>query len=183
MLVAARTDLARVDDVYPDGSVVAQPTNRFSFVASSPTYGIITNNIHLTLNGVDVSSNLVFTGSSASWTVSYTGLLPLTAYTAVITLTDNNNQARTVTVNFSTFNPNNYTWEAEDFDFDPNLSPAPDGSGNRYIDNPTPTSSAATNSYFGQPVTACRDQELITLRFSVSPIRAPILSAIRLCRD
>ena len=26
-------------------------------------------------------------------------------------------------MNFDTFSPNNFTWEAEDYDFDPNLSP------------------------------------------------------------
>jgi hypothetical protein len=54
-------------------------------------------------------------------------------------------------VNFTTFNPNNFTWEAEDYDFDPGSSPVnPDPNGKRYIDNPAPTSSAAANSYFGQ---------------------------------
>jgi hypothetical protein len=149
MLVAARTDLARIDNVYPDGSVPMQITNTLSFVASSPN-GINTGNIKVTLNGVNISSNLVFSGSSGSWNVSYPGLVPGSSYTAVIIMTDNNNQSRTNTVNFDTVNPNNFTWEAEDFDFDPTLSPVPNGSGKRYIDNPAHTISAATNSYFGQ---------------------------------
>ncbi len=150
MLVAPRTDLPRIDAIYPDGSTPMQQTNTFSFVASNPTYGITTNNIHVTLNGVDVSTNLVFVGSSTSWTVSYPGLQPNTGYTAVITITDNNNQTHTTTVNFDTFGANNFTWEAEDFDFDPANSPVPNGSPNRFIDNPAPTSGPATNSYYGQ---------------------------------
>jgi hypothetical protein len=150
MLVNARTDFARIDNVYPDGSVPMQITNTLSFVASSPTYGINTTNIHVTLNNTNISSNLVFSGSSGSWNVSYPGLVAGSSYTAVITVTDNNNQSHTTTVNFDTVNPTNFTWEAEDFDFDPNLSPVPNSSGNRYIDNPAPTSSPATNSYFGQ---------------------------------
>jgi len=150
MLVAPRTDLARIDNVYPDGTVLMQGTNTLSFVASSPTYGINTTNIHVTLNGVNVSSNLLFSGSPASWNVSYPGLQPNQGYTAVITITDNNNQTHTTTVNFDTFSPNNFTWEAEDFDFGPTNSPAPNYSGLRYIDNPAPTSTPATNSYFGQ---------------------------------
>ena len=71
-------------------------------------------------------------------------------YTAVITITDNNSQIRTTTVNFDTFNQSNFTWEAEDFDFGPENSPVSNGSGLRYIDNPAPTSGPATNSYFGQ---------------------------------
>lgn len=150
MLLAARTDLPRIDSVYPNNLIPMQSTNTLAFVASSPN-GINTTNIHVTLNGVDISTNLVFTGSSTSWNVNYPGLLPGTAYTAVITITDANSQTRTTTVNFSTaFNPADYTWEAEDFDFDPSQSPVPNGSGLRYIDNPVPTSSAATNSYFGQ---------------------------------
>ena len=150
MLVAARTDLPRIDGVYPNNLVAMQSTNKLAFVASSPN-GINTTNIHMTLNGVDVSTNLVFTGSSTSWSVSYPGLLPGKAYTAVITITDANNQTRTITVNFSTaFNPADYTWEAEDYDFDPAQSPIPNGSGLRYIDNPALTSVPASNSYVGQ---------------------------------
>ena len=150
MLLAPRTDLPRVDAVYPNGFVPMQVTNTLSFVASSPAYGINTNNIQVTLNGVNISSNLVFSGTSASWNVSYPGLLPNMAYTAVITITDNNNQTHTTTVNFDTFGQNNYTWEAEDFDFDPSLSIVTNGTGLRYIDNPVLTNSPATNSYLGQ---------------------------------
>ncbi len=150
MLVPARTDLPRIDDVHPNNLIPMQSTNVLAFVASSPN-GINTTNIHMTLNGVDVSSNLAFTGSSASWNVSYPGLVPGTSYTAVITILDANGLTTTATVNFSTsFDPANFTWEAEDFDFDPSQSPVPNDSGLRYIDDPVPTSSAATNSYFDQ---------------------------------
>jgi hypothetical protein len=151
MLTAARTDLPRIDNIYPDGSVLLQATNTFSFTASSSS-GINTANIHVTLNGVNISSSLVFSGSTVSWNVSYP-LLPNTSYTAVINMTDNVNQAHSpVTVNFDTFSPTNFTWEAEDFDFDPTLSPVPSGNGLRFIDNPVLGDSAteATNVYFGQ---------------------------------
>lgn len=150
MLTPARTDLPRIDNVYPDGSLLMQKTNIFSFVASSPTYGISTTNIVVTLNGVNISTNLVISGSSTSWNVSYPNLQPSTDYTAVITVTDLNQKTATTTVTFDTFNPNNFTWEAEDFDFESAYSPIPSGTGNRYIDNPAPTSSSAANSYFGQ---------------------------------
>ncbi len=150
MMLAPRTDLPRIDAVYPDGATPMQQTNTFSFVASNPTYGIATNNIHVTLNGVNISSSLVFSGSSGSWVVSYPGLQPNSTYTATITITDNNNQTHTTTVSFDTFNANNFTWEAEDFDFDPANSLAPSGNNLRYIDNPIPTSAPATNSYFAQ---------------------------------
>jgi hypothetical protein len=153
MMLAARTDLPRIDNVYPDGSVLLQGTNTFSFTASSPTYGVSTTNIHVSLNGTDISSSLMFSGSSASWNVSYPGLVPNTSYTAVITMTDNVLQAHSpVTVSFDTFNATNFTWEAEDFDFDPALSPVQGGNGLRFIDNPVPADqlNEATNAYFGQ---------------------------------
>ena len=169
MLVAPRTDLPRVDSVYPNGFTPMQQTNTFAFVASNPTYGITTNNIVLTLNGVNIT-NLVFSGSSASWNVSYPGLQPNTNYTAVITITDNNGQMHTTTVSFDTFSPNDYTWEAEDFDFDPANSPISNGSGLRFIDNPTLTSSNYANSYYGQ--TGDLDVDYSTLFTTVSPVPA-----------
>ena len=150
MLLAARTDQARIDTVYPDGTALQQGTNVFSFVASSPAYGINTTNVQVILNGVNVSSGLVFSGSSASWNVSYPGLQPNSAYTATITVTDNNGQSHSTTVTFDTFNQTDFTWEAEDFDFDPANSPVPNGSSLRFIDNPVPMSAPATNSYYGQ---------------------------------
>ena len=122
---------------------MAQPTskatNRLSFTASSAN-GISTNNIVVTVNGVNVGTNLVFSGSSTSWNVSYNGLAPNSTYTVVLQVTDNNGSVATTTVTFDTFNPANFTWQAEDYDF----------GGGQYIDNPTPTSTAAANSYFGQ---------------------------------
>jgi hypothetical protein len=149
MLTAPRNDLPRIDGIYPDGTSPMQATNKFSFVADNATYGIATNNIHLTLNGVDVSTNLVFSGSTFSWNVSYP-IQPNTSYTAVISITDNNNQTHATTVTFDTFSASNFTWEAEDFDYNAAYSPMPSGDGLRYIDNPIPTSAPATNSYFGQ---------------------------------
>jgi hypothetical protein len=150
MLLNARNDQARIDAVNPDGTVLLQGANALSFVASSPTYGINTTNIQVTLNGVNVSSGLVFSGSSGSWNVSYPGLQPNSYYTAVITVTDNAGQTHSTTVTFDTFNSANFTWEAEDFDFDPANSPDPNGTGLRFIDNSVPTSAPATNSYYGQ---------------------------------
>ena len=150
MLVNASTTQARVDSVYPDGTQLEQGTNTLSFVASSPAYGINTTNVQVTLNGVNVSSGLVFSGGPGSWNVSYPGLQPNSSYTAVITVTDNNNQTHSTTVTFDTFNSANFSWEAEDFDFDAANSPVPNGSNLRYIDGPVPTSAPATNSYYGQ---------------------------------
>ncbi|HTR42215.1 MAG TPA: LamG-like jellyroll fold domain-containing protein [Pseudomonadales bacterium] len=172
MLLNARTDQARVDSVYPDGSLLEQGTNALSFVASSPTYGINTTNVQVTLNGVNVSSGLVFSGNSGSWNVSYPGLQPNSSYTAVITVTDNNNQVHTTTVSFDTFNSTNFTWEAEDFDFDPANSPDPNNSNLRYIDSPVPTSAPATNSYYGQTGDLDIDYSSQFINLNVLPVPA-----------
>jgi hypothetical protein len=142
MLLPARTDVARLDNVYPDGLAHFQATNRLSFTASS-SYGITTNNIVVTLNGVNISTDLVFSGSATSWIVSYPGLAPNSTYTAVLQVTDNNGSVATTTVTFDTFSPANFTWQAEDYDF----------GGGQYIDNPAP------NSYFGQVGISYIDQD------------------------
>lgn len=147
MLTAPRTDLPRIDNVYPDGSSLMQQTNTLSFLASSP-FGI--SNITVTLNGSNVTSQLASTGSATSKSVSYSGLVPNKSYTAVISMVDSNSQTHVTTVSFDTFNGNNFTWEAEDYDFDPTQSPSPSGNSSRFIDNPVPTSLPATNSYFAQ---------------------------------
>ncbi len=168
MLLAPRTDLPRIDSVVPNGTL--QPSNTLTFVASSPTYGVTTNNVMVTLNGVNIT-NLVFSGSSSSWNVSYPGLQANSNYTAVINVTDNNGQTHATTVHFDTFSTTNYTWEAEDFDFDPANSPLPNGSGLRYIDNPALTTIPATNSYFGQ--TGLLDTDYSSIFTSVLP--APLV--------
>jgi hypothetical protein len=150
MLLPPRTDLARIDQVYPDGSTRLQATNRFSFTASS-SYGINTTNIQVTLNGANVWSSLAFSGSASSWNVSYTGLALNTNYTAVIQVTDTNGSSATATVYFDTFSPANFTWQAEDYDFN----------GGQYIDTPTPTSAAAANSYFGQLAVGYVDEDYV----------------------
>jgi hypothetical protein len=147
MLTAPQTNAPRVDNVYPDGVTLMQQTNTLSFLASSP-FGI--SNIVVTLNGSNVSSQLILTGPATSRNVSYSGLVANKAYAAVISIVDSNSQSHVTTVNFDTFNPNNFTWEAEDYDFDPTQSQISNGTGNRYIDNPVPTAGFAANSYFGQ---------------------------------
>ena len=72
-------------NLYPDGSTMLQQTNTLSFVASSSA-GIDTNSVTVTLNGVTVS-NLVFTGSANSLTVSDPQLKLNTSYMATIAFT------------------------------------------------------------------------------------------------
>ena len=120
------------------------------------------------MNGVNISAGLVFSGSAGSWNVSYPGLQLNTNYTATITIIDNNNQTHVTTVSFDTFSANNFTWEAEDFDFNPAYSPVPNNSDLRYIDNPVPTSMPATNSYYAQA--GDFDVDYSSVFFNVLPV-------------
>ena len=139
MAVPARTDLPIITGLYPDGTGFFQDTNKLTFTVSSPS-GINTANIHLTLNGVDVSAGLVFTGSPTAWTVTYS-LLPNMTYTASISATDNSGNVVRGGSTFDTFSSANFTWEAEDFDFN----------GGQFIDNPVVSTSPEAGSYFQYP--------------------------------
>ena len=130
MLAAPRNDLPRISNVYPDGTLELQATNVFRFTASNPTVPIYSTNISLTLNGVDVTSQLTISGSVNSWNVSLPLALNVGRYAAAITVRDANTNVATTTIYFDTFNPTNFTWEAEDYDFSSGL----------FIDNPVPTS-------------------------------------------
>jgi hypothetical protein len=111
-----------ISNVFPKNMIFVPPTNGLSFDVSSPIGSTINNNaIHLTLNGVDVSSNLVITGSSSNKVVSYQGLQSNMTYSASITVTDVFNLSASVSDYFETtwigIPPILYLWEAEDFDF------------------------------------------------------------------
>jgi hypothetical protein len=138
MLVPADTNMPTITGVYPDGSVLLQSTNKLTFTVSSANHSIAQSNVVVTLNGVNVSSNLTFAGSTSSWNVSAPLALNFTNYTAVITFQDNVGNSNATTVYFDTFDPASYDIEAEDFDFD----------GGQHIDNPVITSIADPNSYF-----------------------------------
>lgn len=124
-LVPANTNLPTINNIYPNGTSLFQATNKLTFVAGSSA-GIATGNIVVTLNGVDISSSLVFTGSSSSRSVSYTGLPANASLTATIKVTDANGNIASTTVNFDTFKSSYFTWEAEDYDYD----------GGQFFDNP-----------------------------------------------
>jgi hypothetical protein len=128
MVLPAVTTLPSITQVTPIGWM--QSTNALQFVASS-TAGIATNQVAVTLNGA-AASGLSFSGSATSWNVSCP-LAPNTVYTAVINVTNLNGAVATTTVNFETFDPNSYTFECEDYDYN----------GGMFYDNPQ------VDEYFG----------------------------------
>jgi hypothetical protein len=90
------------------------------------------------LNGTDISSNLVVTGSSTSKAVTYSGLKTNKAYVGTITVKDANNLSASAPLRFDTFIPV-FLWEGEDFDYTNGL----------YINDPILSSTPAAGSYFG----------------------------------
>jgi hypothetical protein len=112
-LVYSNSIVPMLSNVVPAGAF--QSTNTFSFSVTS-SVGVLSNGVNVTLNGVAVS-NLVFTGTTNSWNVSFPHLLPNMVYTAVITVTDINGNQATTAQSFDTFSAANFTWEAEDFDY------------------------------------------------------------------
>ncbi|HUD47340.1 MAG TPA: hypothetical protein VMR33_10940 [Candidatus Baltobacteraceae bacterium] len=142
---------------YPDGVHPFEPTNDLTFtIGAANGAGIESSAIHLILNGVDVTSKLTLTGATNSWTANYP-ILSNTVYSAVIDATNSDGLSSTFTINFDTFNPANFQWEADDYDYSTN-----NGSiwvGGHFIDNSVPscdttaaaTGHEATNSYYGFP--------------------------------
>jgi hypothetical protein len=127
MLIPANTNQPSIVNVYPDGSTFFQNTNKLAFKVNAAGGATVnSNNVTVTLDGV-LLSGMQFTGSpSTSWNVSYLGLAANTNHTAVINVIDSNGNTASTTVTFDTFQPNYFTWEAEDYDHD----------GGQFIDNP-----------------------------------------------
>lgn len=138
-LFAANTNLPTLLNLYPNGTTFSQVTNTFSFNIASAA-GVSSNSVIVTVNGI-VVSNLVFTGNQNSWMVTYPHLQPNTPYVITVSITDANGNSSTASVTFDTMSPNNYTWEAEDFDYTNGL----------FFDNPQ------TNAYAGLSATPSVD--------------------------
>ncbi len=111
-------------NLYPDGSSLYQNTSILNFTALASA-GIATGNIIVTVDGV-VRTNLAITGPATSRNVSFPGLTLNKTHVVTIAMTDNNGRAVSTKVNFDTFDPNSYTFEAEDFNY----------VGGQFFDNP-----------------------------------------------
>lgn len=118
MLVPAIVDLPRLSDLYPSGQRPFEHTNTLSFTVTTEGATFPAGGIKVNLNGSDVTSALVITGSASSNHVVYAGLLPNAIHTAIITVTNSLGNGISMTNRFDTFSQENYMVEAEDFDFD-----------------------------------------------------------------
>jgi hypothetical protein len=117
MLVAAQPDLPILSGMYPTGTHPFEPTNTFSFTVTAPGATFPANGIKMSLDGIDVSANLVITGSGPTKNVVYPGLQLNGIHTAIITATNSLGHGISVINQFDTFSQNNFMVEAEDFDY------------------------------------------------------------------
>ena len=142
MLAPGSNTPPAIANIYPDGLHPFEATNSISFTVTSSTSTISQNAIQVLLNGINVSSQLAFAGSSTNWLVS----IPLPQqglYKITITAADAAGHTNSYAETFDTFNQNNLMVEAGDFDFN----------GGQWIDSPlsTATNYVATNSYYYYP--------------------------------
>lgn len=128
MLVPAQVDLPTLSNVYPTGTHPFEYTNALSFTVTTVGATFPANGITVNLDGNDISSNLVVTGSTSVKNVVYPHLLPNAVHFAIIAATNSLGNGLLVTNHFDTFSEANYMVEAEDFDYD----------GGQFIDPWTP---------------------------------------------
>ena len=140
MLVPANTNVPSITAISPGGANLFEYSKTLTFTVNSPL-GVSSNSIVVTVNGT-VVTNLVFSGSTASWNVSYSGLQVNASDTVYIQVTDASGNVATTTVSFNNYNPADYQWEAEDYDYTSN------GVSGLFFDNPQ------TNAYAGLGSTA-----------------------------
>jgi hypothetical protein len=160
MLVAAQADLPLLSNVYPTGTHPFEYTNAFSFTVTALGSSFPANGIQLNLDGNDVSSNLVITGSASSRNVVDPYLLPNAIHVAILALTNSLGHGILVTNRFDTFSEQNYMVEAEDFDY----------GGGQFITNWFPDAYADYNGPF--PAVTNIDFQHISLSGEVFNYRA-----------
>ena len=146
-----------ITNFFPLNMIFVNPSDGLSFNVSSPSgYTINSTGIHVTLNGTDVSGNLVITGSSSSKNVTYSLLQSNTTYNASISVTDVSNLTTTASSYFETtwvgIPPIVYLWEAEDFDY----------TNGKYINNPALCAASGNpNCYYGKVGVEGTDEHLV----------------------
>jgi hypothetical protein len=117
MLVNAEVDLPLLTGMYPTGTRPFEYTNALSFTVTTAGSTFPANSIKMILDGNDVSSVLVITGSASTKNVVYPGLQLNVPHTAIITVTNALGHGISLTNQFDTFTQTNFMFEAEDFDY------------------------------------------------------------------
>jgi hypothetical protein len=128
-----------ITDVHPaNGAIFVPAQNGIQFNLYPGVNGVDASKVKLTLNGQDVSDKLQITGS-AQWLVVFDGLKTNRFYHAQIEVTDRSGMAASQNMLFDTFDPANFSFEAEDFNYN----------AGQFIDNP-PIDWTVQPNYFDQ---------------------------------
>ena len=123
MLVPAIPDLPYLSNLVPkpiDPTTGIRPfetTNALSFTVTATGATFPASGFQLILDGNDVSSGLVITGSASSNHVSYPYLPTNEMHSAIINVTNSLGHSISVSSQFDTFTQSNRMFEAEDFDY------------------------------------------------------------------
>jgi len=135
-----------VSGITPDGTQFFNTNKSVSFNVTSASQGGFplptnpTNGIHVTVNGVDHSAGLQFSGTLTNWSVILPNVLVSNVPLYEVTITVNNSAGliTTANVSFDTLQPSIIV-PVETFDYD----------SGQFIQNPIPSTNNA-NSYFGR---------------------------------
>ncbi|MEX2380970.1 MAG: LamG domain-containing protein, partial [Opitutales bacterium] len=124
---AAEIPLLELSGLEPeDESSSVDPAEGVLFDISSPDHSVTADGIEFILNGMDRSADLILSGDESAWGVQFDGLEANRFYSAEITVTNAVGFPRSTATQFNTFNEENFTWEANDWNFE----------GGQFHDNP-----------------------------------------------
>jgi len=152
MLAPARTDLPVIANLYPSGTKPFEPANTLSFTASSSVANIAAGDIHVTLNGNNVDALLAIGSNLTNRTVSLPYLASNALYTATISVKDSAGTTVTRAISFDTFSESNFSFEAEDYNFN----------SGEYIANPVLSTTPGPNNYYLYSLPAVLDVDIST---------------------
>jgi hypothetical protein len=122
-----------------NGSIFLSATNVAKFTVGS-SIGVASTNIFVTLNGSNITSQLILSGNDNSRTVTLPPLVPNALYDVNISVVDATGFQVNQPWAFNTFANNDFSFEGEDYNF----------GGGQFIDNPVLSSADGLNSYLDQ---------------------------------
>jgi hypothetical protein len=134
-----------IADLTPNNSQFFWTNSSLTFTVNSASTGGAalptnpTSGVTVMVNGVDQSANLQFGGTPTALTVTLPGLTANNLYQVNVTVVNSVGLVSTVSSRFDTLQPD-FIVPFETYDFN----------GGQFIQNPIPTTSAATNSYWGR---------------------------------
>lgn len=127
----------KIHDLQPEPSGFLATNTTVSFSVEKTTASgssVPSSGIRLTVNGVDVTADATITDGGDRWNVLYNRpFAPNKNYVIVASATAADGGFSARQTEFDTFDLDNYTFEAEDFNF---TDPYPGGTPGQYFDNP-----------------------------------------------